>query len=112
MSNRGAFSKTNTNKKVQIVIALALILLLFISLALPSVVHAATPARVTSITDGDTFKVLLDGRTQTVRIVGVNTPEKNECYAAEATAAMKSLVGSKRVWLETDAQQGNKDKYG
>jgi micrococcal nuclease len=70
------------------------------------------PATVTSISDGDTFKVKLGDKTEIVRIVGVNTPELKECYGPEAAAAMRQLVSGKRVWLETDVQQGNKDKYG
>ena len=48
---------------------------------------------VSSITDGDTIKVRFgNGSVDTVRLIGINTPEKGECFAAEATAALKSLL--------------------
>jgi micrococcal nuclease len=108
------FSSTH-NRTAQIIAFISIILAVFcIHIFAPAAVaHASSsPAKVTNVSDGDTFKVALDGRTHTVRIVGVNAPEKKECYGSEATAAMTRLVNGKRVWLERDAQQGDKDKYG
>lgn len=48
-------------------------------------------AVIGSITDGDTFRTTADER---VRLIGVDTPEvdQDQCFAAEATAALTSLV--------------------
>ncbi len=73
---------------------------------------------VTKVVDGDTIKVLLGGKTETVRIVGINTPETVdprkpvECFGAEASAKMKELVENQTVHLETDATQSDRDRYG
>jgi micrococcal nuclease len=65
---------------------------------------------VTYIVDGDTFDVNLNGQTQRVRYVGINTPEKGEaCYDA-ATAADSLLVMGKQVTLVKDVS--NTDQYG
>lgn len=48
---------------------------------------------VISITDGDTLTVALaDGQTDTVRLIGINTPESAECFADEATAVLTALA--------------------
>ncbi len=73
---------------------------------------------VVSITDGDTLKVHIDGKTETVRIVGINTPEtvdprkKPECFGREASDKLKSLLTGQKVELEIDKTQSNRDKYG
>lgn len=77
-----------------------------------------TPARVTGVVDGDTLKVTFDGRGQTVRIIGVDTPETKDprqpvmCYGAEATAFARQLVDQAggRVLLEKDVSET--DQYG
>lgn len=73
-------------------------------------------AYVKSIVDGDTIKVELQGKTYTVRLIGVNTPETNhptkgiEPYGPEAKEFTKETITGKTVWLEFDVQE--KDKYG
>ncbi|EKD92450.1 MAG: hypothetical protein ACD_28C00432G0003 [uncultured bacterium] len=54
---------------------------------------------VTSVTDGDTIKVIRNSETKTIRIIGIDTPEKystrtgyEECYGREASEfATKAL---------------------
>lgn len=73
--------------------------------------------RVTSITDGDTIKVDIDGKIETIRFIGMDTPETKDprkpvqCYGKEASSRMQHYVQSKSVALEADASQGNRDKY-
>jgi micrococcal nuclease len=67
----------------------------------------ATVATVTSITDGDTLDVRLpDGTLDSVRLIGVNTPERNECWAAESALALAMLApeGS-QVGLTVDTSE-------
>ncbi|ACX52448.1 nuclease (SNase domain protein) [Ammonifex degensii KC4] len=75
-------------------------------------------ALVTSVSDGDTVHVNLDGRDERVRMIGVNCPEvshpdlgiKEQPYGREAKEyTAKQLLG-KKVWLEFDVQQ--RDRYG
>lgn len=45
------------------------------------------------IIDGDTLTVTLsDGRIDTVRLIGIDTPEFGECFADEATALLTALA--------------------
>jgi len=53
-------------------------------------VPSGTSLRVTRIIDGDTI-VVSDGRH--VRLTGIDTPEKDECYASRATAITETLSG-------------------
>jgi micrococcal nuclease len=61
---------------------------------------------VAEVIDGDTFK-LQDGTR--VRLLGIDTPEKGECYYEEARDELKKLIGSKVVRADKDIS--DKDKY-
>lgn len=65
---------------------------------------------VTAIVDGDTIKVDVGGKVETVRYIGVNTPEKGQPGYRQAVEENRKLVGWKAVRLETDRQK--RDKYG
>ena len=47
---------------------------------------------VTGITDGDTIEVRFGSATDTIRLIGVNTPESGECFASEAALVLSSLI--------------------
>lgn len=70
------------------------------------------------ITDGDTIKVWVGDTKETIRLLGVDTPESKKphtavaCYAKEATSKMQSLVQSKQVYLVADPTQADRDRYG
>ena len=84
--------------------------------------QTATPAAdlyaVTKVVDGDTIKVTIDDRIETVRLVGINTPEtvdprrSVECMGKEASAFAQQLVLGAVVRLEKDPTQGDRDRYG
>lgn len=61
-----------------------------------------------------TLRVSVDGRTERVRVIGIDTPElrRRECYAQQASSKMQSLVQSKSVVLEADSSQADRDRYG
>ncbi|MDO5711704.1 MAG: thermonuclease family protein [Micrococcales bacterium] len=69
---------------------------------------------VVGITDGDTIRVRVDGTTQRIRVIGIDTPElaQRECFAREAASAMQSLAQSRSVRLEVDPTQADRDRYG
>lgn len=73
---------------------------------------------VVSVVDGDTVKVNINGETETLRLIGIDTPESVhptqpvECFGIEASNKAKSLLTGKRVALEADSTQGERDKYG
>ncbi len=62
---------------------------------------------VTRIIDGDTF-VLSNGKT--VRLLGLDTPERGEDYAQKAKIFAEIVLNGKQVKLETEKPA--EDKYG
>ena len=76
-------------------------------------------ARVDRVVDGDTLRVTVDGRSRSVRLLGIDTPETHrpgtpvECGGPEATAHMQALAPpGTRVKLFTDPSQDRVDRYG
>ena len=61
--------------------------------------------------DGDTLRVKINGQSEYVCLIGVDTPEKGRCYAKEAADSLKPML-DKEVELESDKSQGDKDRYG
>lgn len=72
---------------------------------------------VISVIDGDTIKINYEGRETSVRLIGVNTPETVdprttvECFGQEASDYLKNLLTNKKVKIETDDTQTDRDKY-
>ena len=71
------------------------------------------------VIDGDTIEVSLDGKNESVRIIGINTPEvvdprkPIECLGQEASrhAGLYFEDTDKKLWLEADPTQDDRDKY-
>jgi micrococcal nuclease len=60
--------------------------------------------------DGDTVKVRFEnGDIESVRILLINTPEKNEKYGPEASDFAYEELNNKTVYIEPDVE--NRDKY-
>jgi micrococcal nuclease len=66
----------------------------------------STRAMVTYVVDGDTIEIAGGER---VRLLGIDTPEYEECYFTEATERLRELVDGKEVRLESDLT--DRDKY-
>ena len=72
---------------------------------------------VVSITDGDTIKVEINGKSEPVRIIGIDSPEivdprvPVQCFGKEASDKAKEVLANKKVRLEADPTQGDKDVY-
>ena len=64
-------------------------------------------ATVTAIIDGDTF-VIDSG--ESVRLIGIDSPERGDPYYFEARDKLSSLVKNETVLLVRDKE--NKDQYG
>ena len=88
---------------------------------------AASPAQtspalvyfsVAKVVDGDIIDVLIDGQKARIRLIGLDTPEvvdprkPVQCFGHEASKRMTELVSGKKVRLERDPTQANRDKYG
>ena len=61
---------------------------------------------VTRVIDGDTIEL---GNGESVRVVGIDTPERGECGYAEASVHMERLVLGKRVRLTISDE--DRDRY-
>lgn len=73
---------------------------------------------ITEVVDGDTVKVNISGTNETLRLIGLDTPETVDprkpvqCFGKEASNKGKELLIGKKVRIEKDSTQGDKDKYG
>lgn len=79
---------------------------------------ARGPFPVERVIDGDTIKVSTGSTSETIRFIGINTPETVrpgepvECFGKEASEETKKLLTGKPIYLETDSSQDIYDKYG
>lgn len=123
--------------------AIAIVLLGFASLGAdtPSITATPTPAQladvatsmteatttpphpqntypVVKVIDGDTISIMKNGKTVTLRLIGLDTPETVDprkpvqCFGKAASDKAKEILTGKTVRLEFDASQGTFDKYG
>lgn len=73
---------------------------------------------VVKVVDGDTLAVLMNGKSVTLRLIGLDTPETVDprkpvqCFGKAASDKAKELLSGKTVHLEMDPSQGELDKYG
>ncbi len=80
--------------------------------------YASAAFRVTKVIDGDTIAADIRGKNETIRLLGIDTPETVDprktiqCFGQEASNKMKEFVSGKLVILVDDPTQGNRDKYG
>lgn len=72
---------------------------------------------VVRVVDGDTIDVSIDDQIERLRLIGINTPEtvdprkSVECFGKEASEKAKSILVGKKVTIESDPSQGERDKY-
>lgn len=62
-----------------------------------------------SITDGDTFRVIIDGESEAVRIIGIDAPESGDCLSEEAADRLGELLAN-GFRLRRDVS--NRDGFG
>ena len=62
------------------------------------------------VIDGDTIRVSGPDGEQTVRMIGINAPERGECFYDDATAALRFSLGDRDVRLVRDVSEV--DQYG
>jgi micrococcal nuclease len=72
---------------------------------------------VVDVVDGDTISVIIEGKIEKLRLIGIDTPEtvdprkSVQCFGKEASDKAKELLSGKKVFLEKDNSQGERDKY-
>lgn len=68
--------------------------------------------------DGDTIAVNMNGDVETVRFIGIDTPETHkpntpvQCYGPAAAAFTKNTIGTNTVRLVSDSLNTDRDRYG
>lgn len=76
------------------------------------------PFLVKYVSDGDTIGVDIAGKTTTVRLIGIDTPEVKDprkpvqCFGQAATTHAHELLDGSQVWLEYDPAGDRKDRCG
>lgn len=72
---------------------------------------------VTKVIDGDTIVISKDGVFETIRMIGIDTPEtvhpskSIQCFGLESSNKTKEWLTNSRVSLEFDEVAGERDKY-
>ena len=75
-------------------------------------------ARVERVIDGDTIQVRFEGKSYTVRLIGVDTPETKhptkavQYFGREASAFTKAALEGKTLLLQKDRTGDTVDRYG
>jgi len=87
-----------------------LALLAVVLAALPALAGQRIQARCVYVVDGDTIAVEVGGLRSTVRLIGMDTPERGEPGYKEAKAFTSRAVLERDVVLEMDVQPV--DRYG
>lgn len=73
--------------------------------------------QVVDFADGDTVTVDMNGTDETIRFIGVDTPEVHDprkavqCFGEAASTFTKQLIGRNRLRLEADPLNTNRDRY-
>lgn len=89
-----------------------------VSVASSSELDLENSFSVVRVVDGDTIVIMRGGRNETLRLIGINTPETVdprrpvECFGKEASAFASRVLSGAHVRVESDPSQGAKDKYG
>ena len=82
-----------------------------------SVSTAPNSSTVQHVVDGDTIDISIGGKTERVRLIGINTPETKhptkgvECFGPEASAYTEQLL-PKGTALRVERDVEARDKYG
>jgi endonuclease YncB( thermonuclease family) len=85
--------------------------------------HSNTPApapgyyNIKEFIDGDTVAVDMNGTTEKIRFIGVDTPETHDprkavqCFGVAAADFTKKTIGTQPVRLQADPINTNRDRY-
>lgn len=84
----------------------------------PSLPAGLASAQVVRVIDGDTVDVSINGATERLRLLGIDTPETKhpskpvECFGIEASNKAGEMLDRQTVYLEDDVSQDSRDRYG
>ena len=69
---------------------------------------APTWATVLRVSDGDTVQVAINDKKYSIRLFGIDAPEKFQKFGAESTQHLKQLINNNRIYLKPVSS----DRYG
>lgn len=99
MSRRGGKKQ---GVQVALGVLLAIALVLWVDYA------SIQPARVLSVTDGDTLRASIEGETYKVRLYGIDTPETGQPFGNAATKALQDMLQTAEITIK----KRDEDRYG
>lgn len=74
-----------------------------------SAATTSSQARVTQVIDGDTLVVASGAH---VRLIGIDTPERDQCGYQPAADALATMIQGRKVTMVNPASVQDKDHYG
>lgn len=117
-------TKRTTKQLVSLIVALGVALLAFAqhqgwlgNLAAHAQKSQPGLYAIDHFVDGDTIAVKMNGKTESVRMIGIDTPETHkphtpvQCYGPAAASYTKTLIGSQKVRLQSDPDSQDRDRY-
>jgi micrococcal nuclease len=66
-------------------------------------------SEVAGVADGDSFRVIVDGEETEVRLIGINAPERDECFGLESAAWLTETLEDRQVGLVVEPEP---DQFG
>lgn len=89
-------------------IAAAILVALIAQFNLPESSKPSSSYKVVSVSDGDTLKVLINGKQQRVRLAEIDTPERDQPWGRKSRNALADKVMHQQVVVDTQYE----DQYG
>src|SRR5438094_4600286 len=83
-------------------------ILLFFGLPPVPIAFADFSGRVVGVTDGDTIKVMHNGRAEKIRLYGIDCPEKRQAFGTKA----KQFTSGQAFGKDVTVQVKDTDRYG
>lgn len=94
--------------EIFVVVVLALIAVFYVG-SFTGLFTGIPTTHATRIIDGDTIEVAGQDGQETVRLIGIDTPERGQFLFEEAKERITELIGGREILLETD--KTDMDKY-
>jgi endonuclease YncB( thermonuclease family) len=105
----------NSSRLISLIVVMSLPLLPVLVQAQQTDFTAAQTYEVAAVIDGDTVKLVIDGKPTTVRLIGIDTPETVhptkpvEPYGKRANEFLHNLVNGGSVYLEYGSARTDKN---
>lgn len=93
-------------------IALTILLISSVLLAAPPKIIDQFTGKVVGVTDGDTVTVLVNKKTVTVRLDGIDAPESRQSFGTKSKQALSKLVFGKQVTIKKTGEDRYKRTLG